>query len=91
MFAHRFFLSPLHASAHPIPAMLRNLTEWDLRTIAEVTSEMAKLRGTTYRDEIEKRMTPEQIAQSRKRAAEWKPNSSTSPGNGPTEASGVSP
>ena len=28
--------------------MPRNLTEWDLRTIAEVTSEMAKLRGTAF-------------------------------------------
>jgi len=50
---------------------------WYLIAAASPTSDTETIKRTTqYSDDLEKRMTPEQIAEARKRAQEWKPTPS---------------
>ena len=64
-------------------------------TIA-ASAEKTTVTAVNWRDDIEKRMTPEQIAEAKRRAQEWKPSTSPreavrNPGNDPTSSMGVSP
>lgn len=52
---------------------------YSIAALAEGNTPETTAAALTGRDELEKRMSPEQIAEARKRAQEWKPNTAPAP------------
>jgi TPR repeat protein len=71
-------------------------TWYTIAASAEKITATEREEAIRWRDSIEKRMNPEQIAEAKRRAQEWKPSTSPreavrNPGNDPTSSMGVSP